>query len=82
MAYKVAYMRDMRAPGEKKMLRRNRGIVHSEYELIGLATFDGSASHFTLFTELAVILNCEKQKEKKKKKVLECFPRISCKSSG
>lgn len=81
MAYKVAYMRDMRAPGEKKMLRRNRGIVHSEYELIGLATFDGSASHFTLFTELAVILNCEKQKEKKKK-VLECFPRISCKSSG
>lgn len=75
-------MRDMRAPGEKKMLRRNRGIVHSEYELIGLATFDGSASHFTLFTELAVILNCEKQKEKKKKKVLECFPRISCKSSG
>lgn len=68
MAYKVAYMRDMRAPGEKKMLRRNRGIVHSEYELIGLATFDGSASHFTLFTELAVILNCEKQKEKKKKK--------------
>lgn len=69
MAYKVAYMRDMRAPGEKKMLRRNRGIVHSEYELIGLATFDGSASHFTLFTELAVILNCEKQKEKKKKSI-------------
>lgn len=78
MAYKVA---SMRSGKKKNLLRRNCGIVHSEYELIGLATFDGSASHFTLFTELAVILNCEKQKEKKKKK-LECFPRISCKSSG
>lgn len=53
MAYKIS---SIRSHGEKK-LRRNSGVVHSEYEQIKLAIFSGSVSHFTLFTELAVILN-------------------------
>lgn len=47
---------------EKKKPRRNCGAVHSAYELVKLSTLDGLASHFTLFAELAVFLNCEKQK--------------------
>lgn len=60
MAYKIAFMI---SPGEKKKkLTRNHGLVHSPYELVKLSTLDGLESHFTLFGELAVFLNCEKQK--------------------
>lgn len=47
----------------RKKLRRNHDVVHSEYEQMKLAMFSGLTSHFTLFTELAVILNWEKQKK-------------------
>lgn len=49
----------------RKKWRRSHVVVHFEYEQMKLAMLNGWASHFTLFTELAVILQWEKQEKKK-----------------
>jgi len=61
----------------RKKLRRNHGVVHSEDEQIKPAAFNGFTSHFTLFTELAVILNWEKQNKIYYDVFLECHVKLA-----